>query len=102
MGTLGNAARREPGNQGKLVGQKAPFKLKDRIAAARRSCKSANEGLAVIAELAGRQTVCAPTNDWFHGGQTTVVGRVRPTVPGGSSPFEGRHVGRFVRVTGQK
>ena len=29
MGTAGNAAHREPWNKGKLVGQKAPFKLKD-------------------------------------------------------------------------
>jgi hypothetical protein len=29
MGTAGNAVHREPWNKGKLVGQKAPFKLKD-------------------------------------------------------------------------
>ena len=29
MGTTGSAAHREPWNKGKLVGQKAPFKLKD-------------------------------------------------------------------------
>jgi hypothetical protein len=29
METAGNAANREPWNKGKLVGQKAPFKLKD-------------------------------------------------------------------------
>ncbi len=29
MGTTGNAAHREPWNKGKIVGQKAPFKLKD-------------------------------------------------------------------------
>ena len=29
MGTAGNAAHREPWNKGKIVGQKAPFKLKD-------------------------------------------------------------------------
>jgi hypothetical protein len=29
MGTAGNVVHREPWNKGKLVGQKAPFKLKD-------------------------------------------------------------------------
>lgn len=29
MGTTGNAAHSEPWNKGKIVGQKAPFKLKD-------------------------------------------------------------------------
>ena len=29
MGTTVSAARREPWNKGKIVGQKAPFKLKD-------------------------------------------------------------------------
>ena len=29
MGTAGNAIHREPWNKGKIVGQKAPFKLKD-------------------------------------------------------------------------
>jgi hypothetical protein len=29
MGTASNAVHREPWNKGKLVGQKAPFKLKD-------------------------------------------------------------------------
>jgi hypothetical protein len=29
MGTAGNAVFREPWNKGKIVGQKAPFKLKD-------------------------------------------------------------------------
>jgi len=29
MGTTGNPIHREPWNKGKLVGQKAPFKLKD-------------------------------------------------------------------------
>ena len=29
MGTAGNTTRREPWNKGKIVGQKAPFKLKD-------------------------------------------------------------------------
>ena len=29
MGTTGSAIHREPWNKGKLVGQKAPFKLKD-------------------------------------------------------------------------
>jgi hypothetical protein len=29
MGSVANAVRREPLNKGKIVGQKAPFKLKD-------------------------------------------------------------------------
>jgi hypothetical protein len=29
MGTTGNAISREPWNKGKIVGQKAPFKVKD-------------------------------------------------------------------------
>jgi hypothetical protein len=29
MGTAGNATHREPWNKGKIVSQKAPFKLKD-------------------------------------------------------------------------
>ena len=29
MGTVSNATHREPWNKGKIVGQKAPFKLKD-------------------------------------------------------------------------
>ena len=29
MGAAGNAVRREPWNKGKIIGQKAPFKLKD-------------------------------------------------------------------------
>jgi hypothetical protein len=29
MGTAANATHREPWNKGKIVGQKAPFKLKD-------------------------------------------------------------------------
>jgi site-specific recombinase XerD len=32
MGTTGNPIHREPWNKGKLVGQKAPFKLKDKQA----------------------------------------------------------------------
>jgi hypothetical protein len=39
MGSVANAVHREPWNKGKLVGQKAPFKLKDiwalRVAASR-------------------------------------------------------------------
>lgn len=29
MGSVANTTRREPWNKGKIVGQKAPFKLKD-------------------------------------------------------------------------
>jgi hypothetical protein len=29
MGSVANATHREPWNKGKIVGQKAPFKLKD-------------------------------------------------------------------------
>ena len=29
MGSVANTAHREPWNKGKIVGQKAPFKLKD-------------------------------------------------------------------------
>lgn len=29
MGTVGNAAHREPYNKGKVVGQRAPYKLTD-------------------------------------------------------------------------
>jgi len=51
VGTTANAAHREPWNKGKIVGQKAPFKLKD-IWALRVRLQTEHRVLAALAQQA--------------------------------------------------
>ena len=78
MGTVGNLVRREPGNKGKLVGQKAPFKLKDiwalrvRLQMEGRVGELALLSLGFDSKLRGcdlvalRSGTCVTANRWPH------------------------------------
>lgn len=75
MGTAGNAAHREPWNKGKIVGQKAPFKLKDiwalrvRLQMEGRVRELALFNLGVDSKLRGCDLVALKVRDVFHGDQ---------------------------------
>jgi hypothetical protein len=75
MGTVANAAHREPWNKGKIVGQKAPFKLKD-IWALRVRLQMENRGrelalfnLGIDSKLRGCDLVSVKVRDVCHGDQ---------------------------------
>ncbi|MDR7334550.1 hypothetical protein ABIC83_005225 [Roseateles asaccharophilus] len=75
MGTNANAAHREPWNKGKIVGQKAPFKLKD-IRALRvqiqmecRVRELALFNLGIDSKLRGCDLVRLKVRDVCHGDQ---------------------------------
>ncbi|WP_246099564.1 tyrosine-type recombinase/integrase [Methylibium rhizosphaerae] len=75
MGTAGNAPHREPWNKGKLVGQKAPFKLKDiwalrvRLQMQGRVRELALFNLGIDSKLRGCDLVGLKVRDVCHGDQ---------------------------------
>src|SRR3954454_25038199 len=75
MGTAGNAVHPEPWNKGKLVGQKAPFKLKDiwalrvRVQMERRLRELALFNLGIDSKLRGCDLVALKVRDVCHGDQ---------------------------------
>lgn len=75
MGTTGNASRREPWNKGKIVGQKAPFKLKDiwalrvRLRMESRVREFALFNLGIDSKLRGCDLVALKVRDVCHGDQ---------------------------------
>ena len=75
MGTADNAVHREPWNKGKLVGQKAPFKLKDiwalrvRLQMEGRVRELALFNLGIDSKLRGCDLVGLKVRDVCHGDQ---------------------------------
>ena len=75
MGTAGNAAHREPWNKGKIIGQKAPFKLKDiwrlrvRLQMESRVRELALFNLGIDSKLRGCDLVALKVRDVCHGDQ---------------------------------
>ena len=75
MGTAGNATHREPWNKGKIVGQKAPFKLQDIWALCVRLQKESRvRELALFnqgndSKLRGCDLVAPKAPDMCHGDQ---------------------------------
>ena len=75
MGTAGNTVHREPWNKGKLVGQKAPFKLKDiwvlrvRLQMEGRVRELALFNLGIDSKLRGCDLVSLKVRDVCHGDQ---------------------------------
>ena len=75
MGTTGSAIHREPWNKGKLVGQKAPFKLKDiwalrvRLQMESRKRELALLNLGIDSKLRGCDLVSLRVRDVTHGKQ---------------------------------
>jgi hypothetical protein len=79
MGTVGNAAHREPWNKGKIVGQKAPFKLKDiwalrvRLQMEGRVRELALFNLGIDSKLRGCDLVALRVRDVCHGDQVATA-----------------------------
>ena len=75
MGTAGNATHCEPWNKGKIVGQKAPFKLKDiwalrvRLQMEGRVRELALFNLGIDSKLRGCDLVALKVRDVCHGDQ---------------------------------
>ena len=75
MGTAGNANSREPWNKGKIVGQKAPFKVKDiwalrvRLQMEGRVRELALFSLGIDRKLRGCDLVALKVRDVCHGDQ---------------------------------
>ena len=75
MGSVVNAAHREPWNKGKIVGQKAPFKLKDiwalrvRLQMESRVRELALFNLGIDSKLRGCDLVALKVRDVCHGDQ---------------------------------
>jgi integrase len=75
MGTAANATYREPWNKGKIVGQKAPFKLKDvwalrvRLQMENRIRELALFNLGIDSKLRGCDLVALKVRDVCHGDQ---------------------------------
>jgi integrase len=75
MGTAGNTAHHEPWNKGKIVGQKAPFKVKDiwalrvRLEMDRRVRELALFNLGIDSKLRGCDLVALKVRDVCHGDQ---------------------------------
>ena len=75
METTGNVAHREPWNKGKIVGQKAPFKLKDiwalrvRFQMENRVRELALFNLGIDSKLRGCDLVALKVRDVCHGDQ---------------------------------
>lgn len=78
MGTAGNAAHRDPWNKGKVVGQKAPFKLKDiwalrvRLQMEGRVRELALFNLGIDSKLRGCDLVSLKVRNVCHGDQVAV------------------------------
>src|ERR1700704_442724 len=77
MGSVANAVHREPWNKGKIVGQKAPFKLKDiwalrvRLQMENRVRELALFNLGIDSKLRGCDLVSLKVRDVCHGDQVT-------------------------------
>src|SRR5215831_3899414 len=75
MGTAGNAIHREPWNKGKIIGQKAPFKLKDiwalrvRLQMEGRARELALFNLGIDSKLRGCDLLGLKVRDVCHGDQ---------------------------------
>ena len=75
MGTADTATSREPWNKGKIVGQKAPFKVKDiwalrvRLSMAGRARELALFNLGIDSKLRGCDLVALKVRDVCHGDQ---------------------------------
>ena len=75
MGSVANAIHREPWNKGKIVGQKAPFKLKDiwalrvRLQMESRVRELALFNLGIDSKLRGCDLVSLKVRDICHGDQ---------------------------------
>ena len=75
MGSVSNAVHREPWNKGKIVGQKAPFKIKDiwalraRLQMERRVRELALFNLGIDSKLRGCDLVSLKVRDICHGDQ---------------------------------
>ena len=75
MGSVANAVHREPWNKGKIVGQKAPFKLKDiwalrvRLQMESRVRELALFNLGIDSKLRGCDLVSLKVRDICHGEQ---------------------------------
>jgi integrase len=75
MGTAGDATHREPWNQGKIVGQKAPFQLQDiwalrvRLQMESRVPELARFNLGIDSKLRGCDLVALKVRDVCHGDQ---------------------------------
>jgi hypothetical protein len=75
MGTASNAVHREPWNKGKIVGQKAPFKLKDiwalrvRLQMEGRVRELALFNQGIDSKLRGCDLVALKVRDLCHGDQ---------------------------------
>src|SRR5580765_8967030 len=75
METAANAALREPWNKGKIVGQKAPFKLRDvwalrfRLQMEKRVRELALFNLGIDSKLRGCDLVALKVRDVCHGDQ---------------------------------
>jgi integrase len=75
MGSIANATHREPWNKGKIVGQKAPFKLKDiwalrvRLQMENRVRELALFNLGIDSKLRGCDLVALKVRDVCHGDQ---------------------------------
>jgi hypothetical protein len=75
MGTAAKATYREPWNKGKIVGQKAPFKLKDiwalrvRLQMENRIRELALFNLGIDSKLRGCDLVALKVRDVCHGDQ---------------------------------
>jgi hypothetical protein len=75
MGTAGNAISREPWNKGKIVGQKAPFKVKDiwalrvRLQMEGRVRELALFNLGIDGKLRGCDLVALKVREVCHGDQ---------------------------------
>ena len=73
MGSVANAVHREPWNKGKIVGQKAPFKLKDiwalrvRFQMENRVRELALFNLGIDSKLRGCDLVALKVRDVCHG-----------------------------------
>jgi hypothetical protein len=94
MGTAGNAAHREPWNKGKIVGQKAPFKLKDtwamrvRLEMEGRVRELAQFNLGIDSKLRGCDLVALRVRDVCHGDQVATRAIVRQHKTQRPVPFE--------------
>ena len=100
MGTAGNVAHHEPWNKGKIVGQKAPFKLKDiralrvRLQMNRRVRELALFNLGIDSKLRGcdlggrlRCQLCGAMPNWrsrpgaaFHSGRPKDCSRLESDI----------------------
>jgi site-specific recombinase XerC len=113
MGTAGNSAHHEPWNKGKLVGQKAPFKLKDiwalrvRLQMEGRVRELALFNLGIDSKLRGCDLVGLKVRDVCHGDQVTtraivVQHKTQRPVQFEITPAAREAVQAWIKLTGLK